>query len=75
VEKVEPFPIPYNWTEVLVTWNEIMNVPYYDIKGMLTWAEEYPGSRYHLLGYKHTEGFVFRFEDPKDATYFKLKWL
>ena len=33
-----------------------------------------PGGRYHLHGWRATEGFAFRFEDPVDALYFKLRW-
>jgi len=71
-------PAP-EWTEVVITWNDILHYrPTFfhgRIRYILDWVDRVPGSRYHLHGYNSTEGFAFRFEDPKDATYFKLKWL
>lgn len=72
IEYQDPHP---DWTEVIVLWGEILEPPKYDIKKILKWVDEYPGGRYHLHGYNSTEGFAFRFEQPEDATYFKLKWL
>jgi hypothetical protein len=42
---------------------------------MLKWLTETPGGRYHMFGHGNTLGFDIRFENPQDATYFKLKWL
>ena len=67
-------PLP-EWTEVIVLWNGIINHPHYAIREILGWIDDAPGGRYHLHGHNSIDGFAFRFEDPKDATYFKLKWL
>ena len=74
MEKVDFRPLP-NWTLVTVTWDQIMNHPHYPIREILKWVEDYSGSRYHLQGHNYTDGFEFRFENPQDATYFKLRWL
>jgi hypothetical protein len=75
VNRVEFSPLPNNWVLVIIDWEDILNPPNYQIKEILDWVNEQPGGRYHLHGYKSTEGFAFRFEHPADATYFKLKWL
>jgi hypothetical protein len=36
------------------------------------WVLGSPGGRFHLSGYGTSEGFEYRFEDPKDATWFSL---
>ena len=42
---------------------------------MLKWLETFPGTgRYHTSGYNSTEGFLFLFENPTDATIFMLVW-
>jgi hypothetical protein len=41
---------------------------------IISWLETAPGGRYHLHGWRAAEGFAFRFEDPADALYFKLRW-
>jgi hypothetical protein len=68
----EPHP---DWEEVVILWNDILGGPGYRIRDILEWIDQAPGGRYHLHGYKSTEGFSFRFERPEDATYFKLRWL
>jgi len=68
----EPYP---EWTEVLVLWDSIMNHPNYSIREILAWIDSAPGGRYHLHGHNSVDGFAFRFEEPSDATYFKLRWL
>lgn len=75
MERVEYQEPPPKWTSVVVTWDDIMNHPHYNIREILAWVETTPGCRYHLHGHESTAGFDFRFENPKDATYFKLKWL
>ena len=74
MEKIECWPPP-EWTEVVISWEHILNEPKCDIKYILEWMTTAPGGRYHLHGWRKTEGFAFRFENPADATYFKLKWL
>jgi hypothetical protein len=73
MEKVDAWPPP-NWTEVIILWSDILDGPAYPIKDILQWIDMVPGGRYHLHGYNSTEGFAFRFENPSDATYFKLLW-
>ena len=68
----DPHP---DWTEVILLWGEVLGPPQYPIREILTWIDSAPGGRYHLHGYKSTEGFAFRFERPEDATYFKLRWM
>ena len=72
IDYQEPWP---DWTEVIVLWDDIFDPPRYPISQILDWVDTAPGGRYHLHGYKRTEGFAFRFERPEDATYFKLRWL
>lgn len=65
---------PPEWAEIVVTWDEILDGPtkpqdYYD------WCDAYDSTgRYHVHGWKSTEGFAFRFERPGDATLFALYW-
>ena len=66
---------PPKWHEIIVLWDDILRGPEYPIKEILEWVDLAPGGRYHLHGYKSTEGFAFRFERSEDAVYFKLRWL
>jgi hypothetical protein len=63
------------WEQVVILWTDVMDGPRYPIREILAWIETAPGGRYHLHGWNSTEGFCFRFEDPADATHFKLRWL
>jgi hypothetical protein len=74
MKQIEGWPPP-DWTEVVVLWDEILGEPRYPIKEILDWMDLAPGGEFHLHGYNSTEGFSFRFRDPEDATYFKLRWL
>lgn len=69
------WPPPEDWIEVVVLWENVTGNPHYPIRDILTWLENAPGGRYHLHGHNSIEGFAFRFENPEDATHFKLKWL
>jgi len=71
--KVELWPPPA-WTEVIILWKDITEGPRYPIKEILEWLSSHPGGRYHVHGYKSTEGFAFRFESENDATLFRLRW-
>jgi hypothetical protein len=75
MEKIDYQDPRPDWTEIIILWDEVLNYPYYPIKDILAWVDQAPGGQYHLHGYNSTEGFAFRFENPEDATYFKLKWL
>ena len=73
MEKVayqEPWP---DWTEVIILWDDIL-ADNYPIRHILNWIDDAPGGRYHVHGWKSTEGFAFRFEDPRDAILFSLTW-
>lgn len=68
---------PPDWAECIVTWAWLMGsqTPQGTIQQMYAWCEQNPSTaRYHVHGWRATEGFVFKFEDPKDAVMFKLKW-
>lgn len=71
----ELWPPPENWTEIVVLWNDVLHEPKFPIKKMLDWLEETEGGNYHVHGYESTKGFSFRFQNPEDATHFKLRWL
>ncbi len=75
MNQLETWPPPA-WAEVVVTWNTILENADYNPNRITAWCNEYPGhGRWHLHGYKHTEGFAFRFEDERDAVIFKLRWM
>jgi hypothetical protein len=66
---------PPDWTEVVVTWDSILELKELHPRELYQWCDNHNSlSRYHVHGWKSTEGFAFRFEDPRDATCFKLKW-
>jgi hypothetical protein len=46
----------------------------HDPNEVIAWVRETTTGRWHLSGWRSTEGFSFRFEDPRDATKFALKW-
>ena len=69
--KHECWPPP-DWTEVAITWDWIMNSHTRNPNDIFNWLHKQPGGRFHLHGYNSTEGFAYRFERPKDATWFRL---
>jgi hypothetical protein len=73
--KVDAWPPPESWTEIIVTWKSML-VPgtHRQARAILEWVEQQPGGCYHLHGWRATEGFAFRFERPADATAFALRW-
>jgi hypothetical protein len=77
MEKIDQWPPP-NWTEVVIKWEQMLESPDYNPNIIVTWVDHVSGGRYHLHGYNTryntAEGFAFRFEDPKDATLFALRW-
>jgi len=74
MNQLEIWPPP-PWTQVVVTWSTMLANADYDPNVITEWCRCYPGhGRWHLHGYKSTEGFAFRFEDPRDATAFGLIW-
>ena len=69
--RVESWPPP-DWTEVVITWDDMLERK--NVQEIIKWVERAPGGRFHLHGWKSTEGFAYRFEDPKDALIFAMKW-
>ncbi len=70
----EEWPPP-DWTEVVVSWDIMLTNSDYVPNLLTEWCDHHDSvGRWHLHGWKKTEGFAFRFEDPKDAVMFKLKW-
>lgn len=66
---------PPDWTECVVTWDSILESKEFHPKYLYEWCDQYASpNRYHVHGWRSTEGFAFRFEDPRDATVFKLTW-
>ena len=65
---------PPDWDEVVITWESILMREDYKIVEVCEWITKTPGGRYHLHGWRQTEGFAYRFEDPKDAPIFALRW-
>lgn len=66
---------PPNWTECIVLWTWILESYSGSPNDIYAWCDNYTSAyRYHVHGWQSTEGFVFRFEDPRDAVVFKLTW-
>ena len=74
MQQFQAWPPP-DWTECVVPWDWIMSDQGVSPNDIYNWCDQQTGSgRYHVHGWKSTEGFAFRFEDPCDAIIFKLKW-
>lgn len=69
--RVEQWPPP-DWTEVVVTWDWLMLSHRHSIKELVDKVINQPGGCYHLHGKGAARDFAFRFEDPRDATWFRL---
>jgi len=66
---------PPAWTEIVITWDTMLHSETHNVHKIQNWVDQMPSkSRYHLHGWKSTEGFAYRFEDPKDAIIFAMKW-
>jgi hypothetical protein len=66
---------PPTWTECVVPWDWILGNKNLHPNKLYDWCDKYTSSaRYHVHGWRSTEGFAFRFEDPRDAVVFKLTW-
>jgi hypothetical protein len=74
MERFDDWPPPAEWEEVVITWDIMLENNRHRPPVIIDWLEKAPGGRYHLHGWKAKEGFAFRFEDPVDALYFKLRW-
>jgi len=65
---------PPSWTQCVITWDTIFEKKCRP-QTLYDWCDRYPSeSCYHVHGWESTEGFAFRFEDPRDAVVFKLTW-
>jgi hypothetical protein len=66
---------PPDWTEIVITWDTILDSERHNVHEIQNWVDQMKSrGRYHLHGWKATEGFAYRFEDPKDAIIFAMKW-
>jgi hypothetical protein len=85
--KYESWPPPKDWTEIVISWRTMLDNSDYGPNAIIEWVNTTPGGRYHLHGWEDfkrfhshgvgvggVDGFAFRFEDPRDATLFRLKW-
>ena len=73
MDQVALWPAP-NWHECVVGWDYILASPLHP-QELYDWCNNHPSTgRYHVHGWKSTEGFAFRFENPHDAVMFKLTW-
>jgi len=64
---------PPDWTECIVSWDWLLSTAGCAPQDIYNWCEQHSG-RYHVHGWQSTKGFAFRFEDPRDAVVFKLRW-
>jgi hypothetical protein len=75
--KDESFPFPAHWTQVFMPWERMLEQRP-NCRDLTNWVEkEYNGfGRYQLRGpdWNPTAGFLFYFEDERDALVFMLKW-
>ena len=72
--RFEAWPPPDGWSEVVITWRTMLDNSDYRPNAIEEWCQHNIHSRWHLHGYQATEGFAFRFEDPRDAVLFRLRW-
>jgi hypothetical protein len=70
--RYDVWPPPEHWTEVRVSWEWVMEKKSRNPNTIFNWICEQPGGRFHLHGYGQQEGFSYRFEDPKDATWIRM---
>ena len=74
MNRLDAWPAPA-WAEVVITWEAILEASDRSPNSITEWCYRYPGhGRWHLHGWRSTEGFAFRFEDARDATAFGLRW-
>ena len=69
--KVEQWPPP-DWEEVVVTWEWLFEAPRRDIKALYNMILAQEGGNFYLYGKGNRHDFAFRFENPSDATWFRL---
>lgn len=71
--QIEAWPPP-DWSEVVITWDQILDDPNLKPAMLYEWCELRKGGCFHVHGWRSTEGFAFRFEQESDAVLFALKW-
>ena len=75
MKRLDTWPPP-EWAEVVVTWDTMLECSDMNPNHITEWCYRTPGhGRWHLHGWKQTEGFAFRFEDERDAVMFRLRWM
>jgi len=75
--KDESLPFPAHWTQVFMPWERMLEHDP-DCHDLINWVNDYAGfGRYQLRGpeWNPTSGFLFYFEDVRDAEVFILKWI
>jgi hypothetical protein len=66
---------PPEWHECVVTWDWLLKADSPHVNTIYSWCDQHGSlGRYHVHGWHQSEGFAFRFEDPRDAVMFKLTW-
>lgn len=71
----DAWPPTKAWTQVFVSWDSMLTNG--TTRPLLDWVKKHRGyGKYQLRGpdLDPTSGFLFYFEDARDATMFKLKW-
>jgi hypothetical protein len=75
MNQLKLWPPPNDWSECVVSWDSILESKEFHPRYLYEWCDSHPSlGRYHVHGWQSTEGFAFRFEDPRDAVMFKLRW-
>jgi hypothetical protein len=77
IKAEEPYPPPLDWFPVFISWDRMLKQQP-NVQDLLYWIEvEYQGhGQYQLRGPEKDpeSGFLFYFENIKDAIIFVLKW-
>ena len=70
--EVQGWPPPEDWESIKISWDWTLRHYTHNPNDIYHLVLGSPGGRFHLSGYGTSEGFEYRFEDPKDATWFSL---
>ena len=71
MKEVKFWPPP-DWTSIPVHWDWIMARHTRDPNKIYNWVIRAPGGNFHLSGLDNAGGFDYRFENSKDATWFRM---
>ena len=75
MDQLTLWPPPDDWVECIVSWDYILQPNTVHPHELYKWCDCHPSpGRYHVHGWQSSEGFAFKFEDPRDAVLFKLTW-